>query len=300
MENNNTNEHAQELNQNQQLTQERLATLRKKSDLSDIILEKEHTNNDRKKKFFLGAASVLLLVLIIMIISKITTTDKTTQVQNDSNISEENITVKTQVDTVDTTDTITSTVTKTPVATTSKVTTTESETDSKFEEMVKRLRERDATEMSSDVVVPSKTEPVVTKEPVKIKAKNHEVTLATIKEISNATKVTTTPKKHTTPKKLTRTKKLQTSVPSFRNTLHSAKAGYYIQVGATTKARPGTTMANKISSAGFSYVTHGITIKGRVFNKILIGPFSSKNAAGAQLDRVKATINPQAFLYSIK
>lgn len=289
-----------------QTTQERLAGMRKKADLSDIILEKEHSSHDKKKKLLLGAASLVLIFLIVLIISKMLNDSSTQTVKSDVNTttnseiqkvaqSTSEIIVAPVKDSIKATTNGVVTSNK-PTATIAKAN-TQNDTDLKFEEMVRKLKEQDAKENASetpttDVITPKKTETTVKKVAEKLQPKT-----TTPKKSSNI-KITSTPT--TKPKSVT--KKPTTTnvkVPSFKE-FSVGKSGYYIQVGATTRPQPSRTLVNKIKSNGFSYITHSIRVKGKKFNKILVGPFSSKNAAHNKMGMVKATINPQAFLYHLR
>ena len=274
-----------------QTTQERLAGMRKKADLSDIILEKEHSSHDKKKKLLLGTASLVLIFLIVLIISKMLTESSNKSVKTDS---EKNNTLSSEIQKVAEIPAVTpvsktsteSTVVTPPIST--KKAEVLSDTDLKFEEMVRKLKEQDAKESASEtpttnVVIP--TEKIA-------ETKN------TILKKSSNIKIISTP--IAKPKVVTKKpKSIDIKIPSFKE-FSAGKSGYYIQVGATTKSKPNRTLSNKIKSNGFSYITHSIVVKGRKFTKILVGPFSSKNAANAKMGMVKATINPQAFLYHLR
>ena len=275
-------------------TQERLAGMRKKADLSDIILEKEHSSHDKKKKILLGAASLVLIFLIVLIISKMindsSSSDNKENLETNSTLNAEIQKVAEITPADNLSKTTTSNQTSTPQISATKKVDVSNDTDLKFEEMVRKLKEQDAKENGSEtpatnVVTSKKITPVAEKIKSKIVIKN------------------VTPKKET-PIKITSThvkkpKTVNIEIPSFKE-FSSGKSGYYIQVGATTKPRPSSALVNKIKSNGFSYTTHSIRVKGRNFNKILVGPFSSKTAAHAKIGMVKATINPQAFLYHLR
>ncbi len=280
-----------ELESNHESTRERLNGMRKKTDLSDIILEKEKSTNDKSKKLILGAASLILLFLIFLIISKMINTSSTDTEQSKNDVKKEEIIKDTNVE-----DKVLTSTTKTPaIKKTLKEPETKKEnlkdTDLKFEEMVKKLREEDAKENGSDEVVKVVTPPKKTVEPKKLVAVNEN------KKVSKP-KIVITDVSKPTAKKVVQKKapKQKSYIPSFSTT----KAGYYIQVGATTSPTPNRFLVNKIRSNGFNYVTHPIVVKGRKFYKILIGPYKTRNAAGADMDRVRTTINPKAFFYHIR
>jgi len=279
---------------------DRLSGLRKKTDLSDIILEKENSTNARNKKIILGAASLVLLFLVFLILSKMinsSSEDKNTTAKAD-----------TKIELKDTDSKKSSSSDMIPVKNTIEDTAI-SDTDQKFEEMVRKLREEDAKE--NDIVepikvaTPKKEQSQKPKETIK-KTVEKKVTPKVTKPVVQNVKVTK-PKKEQkiiiTEVKQPSAKKHKTYTPPKKSSpkvLFAKNSGYYIQVGATTSPTPNRFLVSKIRANGYSYITHPIIVKGRKFYKVLIGPFPSKDAAKAKLPRVKATINPQAFLYHLR
>ena len=258
--------------------------MRKKTDLSDIILEKEKTSNSKHKKVLISAASLVLLFLIFLIASKIlnSTIDDDKTLNNNE---------EAQIKVTDTTD-------KEKTKEQEKKDESKNDTDSKFEAMVEKLRAEDAKKSADSseivqVVKPAKKTSKVTqkKDEKKTDAKKEEKPKSSI-VISDASKKPAVKPTKTVHKPVIK----RPVIPSFG----SSKSGYYIQVGATTTPAPNKTLVRKIKANGFHYVTHPTVVKGRKFYKILIGPYSTRNGAGAVMDRVKATINPKAFFYHIR
>ena len=62
--------------------------------------------------------------------------------------------------------------------------------------------------------------------------------------------------------------------------------GYFVQIGAFTK-KPSDSYVNSIRSEGFKYKVYQVDIKGTTFNKVLIGPYSSKGAASEDVNNIK-------------
>jgi len=276
---------------------DRLSSLRKKTDLSDIILEKENSTAARNKKIVLGAASLVLLFLVFLIISKMLNTDtSSTEVKKETKTK----TVKEVL--AKNEDSKAKDESKKPAIEPKETQKDETvtDTDLKFEEMVKKLREEDAKE-SDDQIVKVVTPPTVEKE-----AQIKKVPVKKVEEIKKAKTVNkpkpkiiiTEVKKPEVKKSNIITKPTVTKQKS--NLLFSSKSGYYIQVGATTTPTPNKFLVNKLRSNSYNYITHPIIVKGRKFYKVLIGPFPTKDVAKAKLPRVKATINPQAFLYHLR
>lgn len=75
--------------------------------------------------------------------------------------------------------------------------------------------------------------------------------------------------------------------PVAKTTTASSKvSGYYVQIGAFTK-QPSSKLLNEIKAKGFSYVVHPMVIKGKKYNKVLIGSYPTRKAAQNDLNNVK-------------
>ena len=92
------------------------------------------------------------------------------------------------------------------------------------------------------------------------------------------------------------------SVPNYNKPVSKIPSisGYFIQVGATAKSFPDKNFLTKIKRAGFDYIVHGVTVKGKHIKKVLVGPYSTRDGAQNALGSVKANINPSAYIYRIK
>lgn len=62
--------------------------------------------------------------------------------------------------------------------------------------------------------------------------------------------------------------------------------GYFVQIGAFTK-KPSDSYINEIRNGGFKYKIYQIEIKGTIYNKVLIGPYSTRGSAGQDVDNIK-------------
>ncbi len=67
-------------------------------------------------------------------------------------------------------------------------------------------------------------------------------------------------------------------------------SGYFVQIGAFTKT-PSTNYINKIRSAGLKYKVYKVEVKGKMYNKVLIGPYSSRAQAKDNIDNIKNKLN---------
>jgi len=268
-------------------TKERVESMRKKADLSDIILEKEKSSvssAQKKKTIVLSVTSLVLLFLIFLIISKMlnSSSDKVSQSQPKTKKEKIQVADKGSKKAEENGD--------------KKV--AKNDTDLKFDELVKKLREQDSktesnlqTSTKNDDITPKINEPKKEKVSTSKAPKKGEIKKPKISITS-----TSTTKPSIKPAKKTHKKPI-THKQHFAN---SANGGFYIQVGASLKPTPNRFLVSKIKNSGYQYSIHPIFIKGRQFYKILVGPFSSKAKALEEIGRVRATINPKAYIYFLR
>ncbi len=119
-------------------------------------------------------------------------------------------------------------------------------------------------------------------------------------------RVANTQKEVITPKEEIVTKKVETRKPSVKDlvdtpsssattsssneSLSSVSSGYFIQIGAFTK-KPTDSYVGTIRNAKLKYKIYQDTVNGVAYNKVLIGPYSSKAAASENVEDVKQKLN---------
>lgn len=82
-------------------------------------------------------------------------------------------------------------------------------------------------------------------------------------------------------------KTIQDLVKSSSNEVIS---GYFVQIGAFTKT-PASSYINKIRDANLKYKIYKVEVKGTMYNKVLIGPYSSRAAANENIENIKKKLN---------
>lgn len=283
---------------NHENTKDRVDSMKKRADLSDIILEKEKSSisvAQKKKKFLLATASLVLLFLIFLIISKMLNSSSSDTVSEDINNTEKVVKESIVKDNPEEKEK-------------SNEVSPDSDTDMKFNELVKKLREQDAKENGNNIVVEKKKSltPQI-EEPKKESSTPPKASIEEIKKepikpkIDISSTPISKPAVHKVKTKIVSkpiykpTHKQPTCISSF-----SRKSGYYIQVGATTSPIPNRALVNKIKNSGYSYITTPIVVKGRRFYKVLVGPYKSKEEALNNIESVRVTINPKAYIYHLR
>jgi DedD protein len=308
--------------------EDKLEKLKKKNDLSDIILEKDSSSGDNIKKLLLGAASLVLLFLIGLIAMKMFNSSNISESESLANVGENveqvNETIVDRAkDAVEKSED--SLFKEAPIIDET------SETDLKFEEMVRKLKQQDALEnQESTVKDVDKELNAVLDEPKESKTVKEENVVDKIKEVASkpikkveekvikvakpiTEKViaTTTPVVKTKPKEIVVstkpaytpapvTHKPVTTQPVTTSSSISSLSGYFIQVGATSKSFPDRRFLQKIKNSGYDYIVHKVVVKGRNIKKVLVGPYSTRAQARADLPNVQSAINPSAYIFRIK
>jgi DedD protein len=122
-------------------------------------------------------------------------------------------------------------------------------------------------------------------------------------KLVNKEKTVVKQKEEALPKEDTVIKKVETKKTSIKDLVEtpsssttndtsssSVSNGYFIQIGAFTK-KPTDSYVNTIRSAKLKYKIYQDEVKGTIYNKVLIGPYSSKAAASENVEDVKQKLN---------
>ncbi len=106
-------------------------------------------------------------------------------------------------------------------------------------------------------------------------------------------KVVVKPKVEKTPKKTGQPKrKILVKSPAETNFAKKTSniSGYFIQLGAFTK-KPSDKLLNSITKKGYDYTVHTMSIKGKIYNKVLIGSYKTRTNASKVLSKVRKDFN---------
>ena len=109
---------------------------------------------------------------------------------------------------------------------------------------------------------------------------------------TSETSVAPSTKTQTEPKKSIRDLVEGNAPAKSTNQEATGGSGYFIQIGAFSK-RPSEAYLKNITSQGFKYKVIQEDVKGSTFNKLLIGPYSSRAAASNDVSAVKNKLNIQ-------
>ncbi len=247
-----------------------------KSEYSDILLEKETDNKASKFKKFILLVGVLVLVFLVVLIS-MKAINKTPQDDEEAIAKEMGLKPSKRI-TKPEDDPLFKQV---PII----------QEDSKnegFEEMVRKLKEKEKKRIKEEKVKPKE------EKPIKI-----------IKAIPEEEKIIILPKKVDTPKPVkpkkvkVKKKPVKKAKAKTRKKVHK-NYNTYIQVLASSKLNSDASYIRMIKSKGYSYRLYKTRVKGTMYLKVLVGPYRSRAEANHALPKVKRDLNPNAFIFKTK
>lgn len=241
-------------------------------ELNDIMLDSNNASNDdsKKKYLVLGIILVVVFLLTIIIIRLLTDGDKEDaftsnkaesaemkKLEENSNIEENfqkiiNERIKNKED-EETVKTDATSEEKIEQATTVEEQPNSAISESTIDETIKKIEEKtkEVQEEEKAVTKAVETKPVVVKK---------EEPKRTVKDVVKST------------------------------TSKDVISGYFVQIGAFTKT-PTTSYINKIRDAGLKYKIYKVDVKGTMYNKVLIGPYSSRADATNNIENIKQKLN---------
>lgn len=236
------------------------------NELGNIMLDNPGVNEEsnKKKYLILGLILVILFLLTIIVIRLLTDTSK-----------EDNFTAN-KTDPVE-----------------AKITKEESNIEENFQKIMNERIKKDNVEkeITSEEKIDAINEEKEIEEEVKTQNSN-EILDETIKKIE--AQITPEKKpvvKKVVQKKVIEKKETKQSVKELvKNISSSAPKGYFVQIGAFSK-KPSNSYISKIKNANLKYKIHQVEVKGKLYNKVLIGPYSSRASANENIENIKSKLN---------
>ncbi|MEA2017129.1 MAG: SPOR domain-containing protein [Campylobacterota bacterium] len=263
--------------------------------IQDIRLEPEDPNKTKKKYIILGIGLILTFVITILVIRLISNNDVEQTIEN-LNPETKELNRDKILDKIDTNEEYQKVIDKNSYVEDSEKSNTDT-TKNEINEIVIPGETSQNTPIVIDTPKPKvepkrdlfgldntvkKTEVVEVKPKTPTPVKVEKVVKLVKKEIT----------KPAVEKKSAPKRKIVVASPVETNfTKNSANvSGYYIQIGAFTK-KPSDKLLNSISKKGYKYTIHTMRIKGKVYNKVLIGSYNSRANATKLLNKVKKDFN---------
>lgn len=245
--------------------------MEEKNELSDIILEEKEDSKVMKMKRILIIAALLILIFLITIVAfrMIKGEDPATQ-----NAGQEapKLVLPPEPGVQEATNEEDNLFKQVPII-------EEEDKKESFEEMVKSLKEKEIKKTNQ---TPQTTQEEDPKPQVQAQPKETK----------------TEPVTQTPPAPKPQAQKVET--PKVEQKSATAAAGYYIQVGATSRLSPDKKYLDNITKQNFTHALLPISVNGKQVTKILIGPYTSMADAKQALPEVKNKINKDAFVYRVR
>ncbi|UTJ07312.1 SPOR domain-containing protein [Arcobacter roscoffensis] len=240
-------------------------------ELDNIMLQSSKSNEENKKRYLiLGLVLVVVFLLTIIVIRLLTDSPKE--------------------------DPFTSNQTETQLAQTGEDANIEENFQKIMNDRVKKSN--DDEEIISEEKLNEIKQSVIQEEEPKKEASIEESDLdATIAKIKEQKKKEVEEKKEEVKKeikkeepKVTKQEPKKTVKQLIQNTSDAAPKGYFVQIGAFSKT-PSASYINKIRDANLKYKIYKVEVKGKMYNKVLIGPYSSRATAKQNIDDIKKKLN---------
>lgn len=246
-------------------------------EFDNIMLENPSINNsseDNKKKYLILGILLVVLFLLTIIIIRLLTSDSKTEDQFTSNNSSPEMKALAE---------------------------NSSAIDANYQKIVDTQKERlEATQKQNLTPLSSQTEQKTTDQEPKENTTPPLSTIPSINEtyqaedkssISNETMDETIKKVEEKKTSTTKTEQKKSVKDLVEKTSTSTgENGYFVQIGAFSK-KPAQSYLDKITKEGFKYKVIQEDVRGTMFNKVLIGPYSSNATASSSISTIKEKLN---------
>ncbi|MGB5867912.1 MAG: SPOR domain-containing protein [Arcobacteraceae bacterium] len=254
--------------------------------VEDIMLDTSKANNNKKKYIMLGFGLVLLFIITVLVIRLISNNDTQSQLEKVNSVQQPEVTKDDILNKIDSNEEYQKVIDKKNNL---------NETNAIVEKEKEALTDLEIPQQQAPTNVPL----VIDTPKVKVEPKrdlfglDKEAQKVAPKVVEKVVQPKPKPTVVSKPKK-------EIVVPPAKETNFTKKAtnidGYFIQIGAFTKD-PNKNLLKSIVSKGYSYKVYQLTIKGKLYNKVLIGPFTNRAEATEKLSQVKLDFkNPNAYI----
>jgi len=261
------------------------------NNVDDIILETRSSNN-KKKYIVLGIGLILLFIITVLVIRLISNSETENQLNEVSPLTSE--TVKEEIlNTIDSNEEYQKVIDR-------KIALEES---SKLDQ--KQIEEKIMNEIQvpkdevENVPLVLDTPKLKTEEKRDLFELDQESKKIAEEQKAKEKNEAITKASQLKPKKLSKPKKDILIPPAKEKNFTKNSVllkGYFVQIGAFTKA-PNKNLLKTITQKGYTYKVYTLTIKGKLYNKVLIGSYNTRADATRNLNQIKQDFkNPNAYI----
>lgn len=258
----------------QQINKSRLdreIEIQEEREYSDIMLGQGKSNSQNKKKYLILGLGLIILFLLTIIIIRVLTDDSA----SNDNFTKEETTQE------------------------NKTTTQNNNIEEQYQKIINEKLKNIKEENEKVAAAEEKTDEKLNLEKIEQKEVIEEPSIKEeakpdVFEVKKDEPVNVAPKKETTTKTVVKneepTKVTQKVAETQTSIVTTKPKGTFIQIGAFSNM-PSVKYLNNITSKGFSYNIYKVTINGKLFHKVLIGPYNSRGQAELATTDVKKKLN---------
>ena len=252
------------------------------NNIDDIALDTSKSSDNKKKYIMLGFGLVLLFIITVLVIRLISNSETQSQLDN-TEVAKETVTKDDILNKIDTNEQYQEVIDKKNQLSENNAVAT------KEKEIIRDLQVPEQEAQNVPLVIDTpKADVKLERDLFELDKSTSDVKKTVKQEIKQKVQPKIEKKVAVSPSKESSFAKASTNV-----------SGYFIQIGAFTK-EPNKSLLRTIVAKGYKYKIYKVTIKGRLYNKLLVGPFSSRADAVKKLSNVKTDFNnPNAYILKI-
>jgi len=266
------------------LSSENTTPYKEENVIEDLMLEPESSEKNKKRYILLGIGLILIFIITILVVRLVSNNEIKEKMENLNPQTNELLTDKI-LNKIDTNEEYQKAI------------------DNK--KAMKEIQKLDQAKQNklNEIEIPNETAidtPLVIDKPKPVQQPQRDLFGLTKEQTAQKQKIATVVQPKITPPAVKKevikavkkkiVKPVVVKTPTVTTTKTVKVAGYYIQIGAFTK-KPDKALLSSITKKGYNYNVHKMTIKGKLYNKVLIGAYPSREIALKDLNNVKKDFN---------
>jgi len=244
--------------------------IQEEKEYSDIMLGQGKSNEQNKKKYLILGLVLVILFLLTVIIIRLLTNDSPNESDSFTKDSTQNSQESVQNENI------------------------EEQYQKIINEKLKNIKEENQKAQAIDEKVEENLDLKKIEEKELVVEPTVTETKPDVFEVKKEEPVVVPKKKQAAPKPVVKKqepkKVVKPTVSKNSSTITSKPKGTFVQIGAFSKM-PSVKYLNNIKSKGYSYKIYKVSINGKMFHKVLIGPYNSRGQARLATGDIKKKLN---------
>jgi DedD protein len=244
--------------------------IQEEKEYSDIMLGQGKSNEQNKKKYLVLGLVLVILFLLTVIIIRLLTNDSPNETDSFTKESTQNSQESVQNENI------------------------EEQYQKIINEKLKNIKEENQKAQAIDEKVEENLDLKKIEEKELVVEPTTPETKPDVFEVKKEEQIVVPEKKQPEPKPVVKKpepKKVVKQVASTTSsTITTKPKGTFVQIGAFSKM-PSVKYLNNIKAKGYSYKIYKVSINGKMFHKVLIGPYNSRGQAKLATDDIKKNLN---------